>query len=127
MRIYHDFVQGQGNPPECQRFAVHDKACGGWISMSLFKVMVSYFSPTSFNPHSETPLVISKCFLDRKHGQLGAIMTSRHCMIYGITMCSLKRSCCSRNRLKQLEKDSIVNSTGNTRKTLSEMGEEFFS
>ena len=26
-RIYHDFVQGQGNPPECQRFAVHDKAC----------------------------------------------------------------------------------------------------
>ena len=28
IRIYHDFVQGQGNPPECQRFAVHDEACG---------------------------------------------------------------------------------------------------
>ena len=26
-RIYHDFVQWQGNPPECQRFAVHDEAC----------------------------------------------------------------------------------------------------
>ena len=25
-RIYHHFVQGQENPPECQRFAVHDKA-----------------------------------------------------------------------------------------------------
>ena len=27
IRIYHDFVQGQGNPPECRRFAVHDEAC----------------------------------------------------------------------------------------------------
>ena len=27
IRIYHDFVQGQGNPPECQRFAVPDEAC----------------------------------------------------------------------------------------------------
>ena len=27
IRIYHDFVQGQGNPPECQRFAVLDEAC----------------------------------------------------------------------------------------------------
>ena len=27
IQIYHDFVQGQGNPPECQRFAVQDKAC----------------------------------------------------------------------------------------------------
>ena len=26
IRIYHDFVQGQGNPPECQRFAVQDEA-----------------------------------------------------------------------------------------------------
>ena len=26
-RIYHHFVQGQENPPECQRFAVHDEAC----------------------------------------------------------------------------------------------------
>ena len=25
--IYHDFVQGQENPSECQRFAVHDEAC----------------------------------------------------------------------------------------------------
>ena len=27
IRIYHDFVQGQGNPPECHWFAVHDQAC----------------------------------------------------------------------------------------------------
>ena len=26
IRIYHDFIQGQGNPPEYQRFAVHDEA-----------------------------------------------------------------------------------------------------
>ena len=26
-RIYHDFEQGQGNPPECQRFEVHNEAC----------------------------------------------------------------------------------------------------
>ena len=26
-RIYHHFVQGQGNPPKCQRFAVHNEAC----------------------------------------------------------------------------------------------------
>ena len=26
-KIYHDFVQGQGYPPECQRFVVHDEAC----------------------------------------------------------------------------------------------------
>ena len=26
-RIYHHFVQGHGNPPECQRFVVHDEAC----------------------------------------------------------------------------------------------------
>ena len=26
-RIYHDFVKGQGNPPECQRFEVYDEAC----------------------------------------------------------------------------------------------------
>ena len=26
-RIYYHFVQRQGNPPECQRFAVHDEAC----------------------------------------------------------------------------------------------------
>ena len=44
IRIYHDFVQGQGNPPECQRFAVHDKA-SLWISLSLYEVVVDYFSP----------------------------------------------------------------------------------
>ena len=27
IRIYHDFVQGQRNPPKCQRFAVQDEAC----------------------------------------------------------------------------------------------------
>ena len=25
-RIYHHFVQGQGNPPKCQKFAVHNEA-----------------------------------------------------------------------------------------------------
>ena len=27
IRIYHDFVQGQGNLTWCQRFAVHNQAC----------------------------------------------------------------------------------------------------
>ena len=27
IRMHHDFVQRQGNPPECQRFEVHDEAC----------------------------------------------------------------------------------------------------
>ena len=26
-RIDHHFVQGQGDPPECKRFAIHDEAC----------------------------------------------------------------------------------------------------
>ena len=25
--IYHHFVQGEGNPPECQRFAFQDETC----------------------------------------------------------------------------------------------------
>ena len=28
IRIYHDFVHGQRNPPKCKRFAVHGEACG---------------------------------------------------------------------------------------------------
>ena len=60
IRIYRDFVQGQGNPPECQRFAVHDEACKyltrGWISLSLYKFVVDYFSPTALNPHTKTPI-----------------------------------------------------------------------
>ena len=47
-------------------------------------------------------------------------MTSRHCMIYVITRCSLKRSCLSRGRERQVGKYSIVNSIGNTGETLSE-------
>ena len=50
IKIYRNFVQGQGNPPECQRFAVHIDACrvvdvhegdfpipvqsGGWLFFS---------------------------------------------------------------------------------------------
>ena len=43
--INHDFEQGQGNPPSCQRFAVHDEAChSGWISLSLYKVVVDSYN-----------------------------------------------------------------------------------
>ena len=60
IRIYHSFVQWQGNLSECHRFAVHDKAywvvdaanflTQGWISLSLYKVVVDYFSPTASYP-----------------------------------------------------------------------------
>ena len=47
--IYHDFVQGQGNPSECQRFAVHDEACRlGWITLSLYKVVVDSYNLQTF-------------------------------------------------------------------------------
>ena len=69
----------------------------GWISLSLYKVVVDYFSPTTFNSHNKTPFSLSKTtskrFLARKRRQLGLIMTSRHCIIYDVTRCSLKRSC----------------------------------
>ena len=74
----------------------------GWISLSLYKVKVDYFSPTAFNPRNKHSSLLlkttSKRFLIRKRRQLGLIMTSRHCMIYDVTMCSLKRSCLYRDR-----------------------------
>ena len=74
----------------------------GWISLSLYKVVVDYFSPTAFNPQTKPPTWLSKTtskrFLVRKRRQLGLIMTSRHCMIYDVTRCSLKRSCLYRGR-----------------------------
>ena len=74
----------------------------GWISLFLYKVVVDYFSPTALNPHNKTPFSPSKypskhCLV-RKRGQLGLIMTSRHCMIYDVTRYSLKRSCLYRGR-----------------------------
>ena len=74
----------------------------GWISLSLYKVVVDYFSPTAFDPRNKPPTfafkTASKRFLVRKRRQLGLIMTSRHCMIYDVTRCSLKRSCLYRGR-----------------------------
>ena len=47
----------------------------GWISLSLYKVVVDYFSPTALNPHNKTPLfalkTTSKRFLFRKGANLG--------------------------------------------------------
>ena len=74
----------------------------GWISLSLYKVVVDYFSPTALNPHDKTLVLLSKStskrFLVRKRRQLGLIMTSRHCMIYDVTRCPLKRNCLYRGR-----------------------------
>ena len=74
-----------------------------WISLSLYKLMVDYFSPTALNPHNKTPLFpfknyFKKCFLFRKRRQLGLIVASCHYMIYDVTRCSLKRSCLYRRR-----------------------------
>ena len=44
-------------------------------------------------PHFLLSKTTSKRCLIRKRRQLGLIMTSRHCMIYDVTRCSLKRSC----------------------------------
>ena len=70
----------------------------GWISLSLYKVMVDYFSPTAFNPNNKTPFSLSKTtskrFLVRKRRQLGLIMTSLHCMIYDvISAVEIRRTC----------------------------------
>ena len=74
----------------------------GWIFLSLYKVVVDYFSPTALNPHDRSPLLFSKStskrFLVRKRRQLRLIMTSRHCMIYDVTRRLLKRSCLYRGR-----------------------------
>ena len=32
----------------------------GWISLSLYKVAVDYFSPTALNPHNKPPLIAFK-------------------------------------------------------------------
>ena len=92
IRIYHDFIQGQGNPPECQRFALHDEACRvvyianfcpctkSWLIIFLLPLSISITNPLFLL--SKTT---SKRFLLRKWRQLGLIMTSRHCMIYDVT------------------------------------------
>ena len=66
----------------------------GWISLSLYRVVVDYFSPTAFYLHNKTPFVVwkttSKHFLVRKQRQLGLIMKSHNYMIYDVTRCLLK-------------------------------------
>ena len=107
IRIYHDFVQGQGNPSECQRFAVHDEACrvvdvanlwyeGGFPCPCTKSWLIIFLLPLLIpitNPLLLLSKTTSKRFLVRKRRQLGLVMTSRHCMIYDVTRCSLKRSC----------------------------------
>ena len=69
-KIYHHFVQGQGNPPECQRFAVHDEACrvvevaylwheGGfpcsctkwWLIIFLLSLLIAVRNPLFYFRH----------------------------------------------------------------------------
>ena len=112
IRIYHGFVQGQGNPPECQRFAVHDEACrvvdvanlwheGGFPCLCTKPWLIIFLLPLLIlitKPHFSLSKTTSKRFLLRKRRQLGLIMMSHHCMIYDVTRCSLKRSCLYRGR-----------------------------
>ena len=106
--IHHDFVQGQGNPPECQRFAVHDEACrvldvanlrheGGFPCPCTKSWLIIFLLPLSI-PTTKPHFRYQKRCLVRKRRQLGLIMTSGHCMIYDVTRCSLKRSCLYRGR-----------------------------
>ena len=118
-------MQGQGNPPECQRFANlwHE---GGLPCPCTKSWLIIFLLPVSIlrtKTHFLLPKTTSKRFLHRKRRQLGLIMTSRHCMIYDVTRRSLKRNCLYRGRSRLLGKDNIVKSTGNTGKTLSEVGE----
>ena len=58
-RIYRHFVQGQGNPPRVSKIWSPRRGLPsrgscisltrGWISLSLYKGMVDYFSPIPFN------------------------------------------------------------------------------
>ena len=103
----------------------------GWIFLSLYKVVVDNFSPTTLNPHNKPTFFLlskttSKRFLLRKWCQLDLILTLPHCMIYGVIRRSLKWSCLFKGRQRHLGKDGIVNSTGNAWKTLSEVGESLY-
>ena len=112
IRIYHDFVQEQGNPLECQRFAVHDEACrvvdvanlwhdGGFPFPCTKSWLIIFLLPLSI-PITKLHFLLSKTtpkrFQLRKRRQLGLIMTSRHCISYDVTRCSLKRSCLYQGR-----------------------------
>ena len=109
IRIYHNFVQGQRNPLECQRFAVHVRVVDvahlwhedGFPCLCTKSWLIVFLLPLSILI-TKLLLLLSKNtakrFLDRKQHQLGLIMTSRHCMIYDVTRCSLKRSCLSLGR-----------------------------
>ena len=134
IRIYHNSVQGQGNPTECQRFAVHNEACrvvdvanlwheGGFPCPCTKLWLIIFLLSTTLHLHNKIPIFAFKNyfkrFLVRYPRQLKLILTSRHCMINDVTRCSLKRSCLYRGRWRQLGKDSIVSLTGNEGKTLS--------
>ena len=105
----------------------------GWISLSLYKVVVDYFSPIAFNPHDETQFSLSKTtskrFLVRKRRQLGLIMTSRNRRF--MTSQGVHSSAARVTDIavftevgKELGKYSIVKSTGNPGQALSEVGEK---
>ena len=108
---------------QCQFFWSRDQC----LSLEIFSVVFLCFIVGKWDlsvniPHNKTPVLLSKTtakhFLVGKQRQLWLIMTSHHCMIYDITRCSLKQSCLSHGRWRQLGNDRIVNSTGNTGKTL---------
>ena len=100
--IYHDFCTGTGKSTQVAKFCSPRRGlpsrehCNsltrGWISLSLYEVVVDYFSPTTLNPNDKAPYLLSKStskrFLVRKRRQLGLLMTSRHCMIYNVTRSS---------------------------------------
>ena len=57
-RIYYHFVQGQGNPPECQRFAVHDEEVAylgheGRFPCPCTKWWLIFFTPIPFNSYKK--------------------------------------------------------------------------
>ena len=112
IRIYQGFVQGQGNPPSCQRFATSTTRqasswtanlwhSGGFPCPCTKPWLIIFLLPLSIlitNPHFLLSKTTSKRFLLRKRRQLELIMTSHHCVIYDVTRCSLKRSCLYRGR-----------------------------
>ena len=108
IRIYHDYVQGQGNPPKCQRFVVHDEACRdiwheGWFPCPCTKswliiLLLPLSIPITKSHFCYEKLLQARHFLVRKRQKLELIMTSCHRMIYDVTRCSLNRSCLSRGR-----------------------------
>ena len=103
-RIYHHFVQRQSVKylQSTKSYGSRKYLTRGWISLSQYKVVVDYFSPTTFFLSIRKPLfsiiTTSKCLLVRNQCQLGLILTLRHCVIYTVRRCSIKWSCLYRGR-----------------------------